>query len=473
MKKKNWYFIYIAVVLALVVFPFAGMSVAATNETTENKELAEFPKLNVDGKWNVNYLSELGGYFEEHFAFRQELVAANSVLRSKALGVSASDQVIVGKDGWLYYGGTLDDYFGENLMSERGLSNAVFNIGLMQQYIEGRGSKFVLTIAPNKNSVYSEYMPSNYLPGEENNYSRIVPLLREAGIHYVELSEMFKSSKEPLYLKGDSHWNNKGAVLVCRRLMDALGIWYDISWNSSFEVRKEHIGDLANMLYSVAVEPEENIYYDRPQIYAYVNDVESVEDDWIETINPNGQGTLLMFRDSFGNSMLPLLANEFERGYFSRLVPYNLGNLDEYQVEYVVVERVERRISFFAEQPPVMQGPARMLKNLTAAATDTTVSVRQDGSWYVVEGILDSDYVEPDTRVYVSVRTDAGESAAYEAFHTSVEEEDGWNDYGYKLYLRGISVPKGTVYIDVVFVNDDMQVLVKTQEVTIKEERTQ
>lgn len=470
MKKKNWYFIYIAAVLVLAVIPFAGMSVAAANETTENKELAKLPKWKEDGKWNVNYLSELGGYFEEHFAFRQELVAADSVLRGKVLGVSASDQVIVGKDDWLYYAGTLNDYFGENLMSERGLSNAVFNLGLMQQYIEGKGSKFVLTIAPNKNSVYSEYMPANYVKADENNYSRMVPLLKEAGIHYVELSEMFQASKEPLYLQGDSHWNNKGALLVCKRLMDALGIRYDISWNSSFEVRKEHIGDLANMLYSVAVEPEDNIYYDRPQIYAYVNDVESVEDDWIETINPNGEGTVLMFRDSFGNSMLPFFANEFERGYFSRLVPYNLGNLDEYQIEYVVVERVERRIPFFAEQPPVMEAPVRTLANLTAAATDTTISVRQDGSWYVVEGILDSDYVEPDTKVYVSVRTESGENTTYEAFHTSAEEEEGWNDYGYQLYLRGTSVPKGTVYLDVIFVNGDMQVLVKTQEVIIKED---
>ena len=192
MKKKSWYLIYIVVVLALMVFPFAGMSVAVTDETTENKELAEFPKWKEEGKWNVNYLSELGGYFEEHFAFRQEMVAANSLLRGKVLGVSASDQVVVGKDGWLYYGGTLNDYFGENLMSERGLFNAVFNLSLMQQYVEAKGSKFVLTIAPNKNSVYSEYMPINYVQGDENNYSRIVPLLQEAGIHYVELSEMFK-----------------------------------------------------------------------------------------------------------------------------------------------------------------------------------------------------------------------------------------------------------------------------------------
>ncbi|MCI9603982.1 MAG: hypothetical protein HFH19_07145 [Ruminococcus sp.] len=463
MKKKRWYLIYIAAVLMLAAFPFVGMSVAASNETTENKELARFPRLRFDGTWNVRYLSQLGDYFEEHFAFRQELVAANALIRGRLLGVSASDQVLVGKDGWLYYTGTLDDYLGRNQMSEKGLANAVHNIGLMQQYVEDRGSRFLITIAPNKNSVYDSYMPSNYLRSGENNHTRLTPLLKQAGIHYADLYEIFEESDECLYLQGDSHWNNKGALLVCRKLLDGLDREYDGSAYDSWEVRKEHTGDLAEMLYSVAAKPEDNVYYDRIPIYAYVNDVEDTEEDWIETINPNGQGRLLMFRDSFGNSMLPILANEFEYGYFSRLVPYNLGNLDKYHPEYVVVERVERRLSFFAEQPPVMEGPVRVLEELRAAATDTTVSVREDGSWYVVEGTLDSDYTQKDSRVYVSVRPENGESVTYEAFLTSSREEEGWNDDGYQLYLRQASLPRGKVNLDIILVNGSTQTIVGTE----------
>ncbi|MCI9633138.1 MAG: hypothetical protein HFH18_07845 [Ruminococcus sp.] len=464
MKKKRWYLIYIAAVLMLAAFPFVGMSVAASNETTENKELARFPRLRSDGTWNVRYLSQLGDYFEDHFAFRQELVAANALIRGRLLGVSASDQVLVGKDGWLYYTGTLDDYLGRNQMSEKGLANAVHNIGLMQQYVEDRGSRFLITIAPNKNSVYDSYMPSNYLRSGENNHTRLTPLLKQAGIHYADLYEIFEESDECLYLQGDSHWNNKGALLVCRKLLDGLDREYDGSAYDSWEVRKEHTGDLAEMLYSVAAKPEDNVYYDRIPIYAYVNDVEDTEEDWIETINPNGQGRLLMFRDSFGNSMLPILANEFEYGYFSRLVPYNLGNLDKYHPEYVVVERVERRLSFFAEQPPVMEGPVRVLEELRAAATDTTVSVREDGSWYVVEGTLDSDYTQKDSRVYVSVRPENGESVTYEAFLTSSREEEGWNDDGYQLYLRQASLPRGKVNLDIILVNGSTQTIVGTEE---------
>ena len=38
-------------------------------------------------------------------------------------------------------------------------------------------------------------------------------------------------------------------------------------------------------------------------------------------------GSMLMYRDSFGESLLPFVADEIGQGYFSRLVPYNLTQI--------------------------------------------------------------------------------------------------------------------------------------------------
>ena len=108
--KNTGYKIFIILVFALLLVPFAGMSFWATNETTENTELAGWPALTEDGKWNEAYLSEMGEYFEDHFAFRQYFVTANALLRGKVLKSSATDQVVVGTDDWLYYSGTLHSY---------------------------------------------------------------------------------------------------------------------------------------------------------------------------------------------------------------------------------------------------------------------------------------------------------------------------------------------------------------------------
>lgn len=116
MKNKG-YMIYIIVVCVLLLIPFAGMTFWPTNETTENTVLAEWPEWQKDGKWNESYLSEMGEYFEDHFAFRQNLVTANALLRGKLVKSSATDQVVVGSDDWLYFSGTLDDYRGTELLN--------------------------------------------------------------------------------------------------------------------------------------------------------------------------------------------------------------------------------------------------------------------------------------------------------------------------------------------------------------------
>ena len=82
MKNRKIYWVYTVCIFVILILPFAGMSVAPTTETTENKELAELPALYAEGEWNPQFLSELGLYFEDHFAFRPMMVTANARLWS-------------------------------------------------------------------------------------------------------------------------------------------------------------------------------------------------------------------------------------------------------------------------------------------------------------------------------------------------------------------------------------------------------
>ena len=117
--KKTGNIIFVAACLVLCLLPFVGMVKARTNSTTENRQLASFPKVKEDGKWNREWLLEAGTYFEEHFAFRPYLVTADSEIMSRIFGVSNMDTVIDGKNGWLYYTATLDDYLGAKPLSRK------------------------------------------------------------------------------------------------------------------------------------------------------------------------------------------------------------------------------------------------------------------------------------------------------------------------------------------------------------------
>ena len=67
-------------------------------------------------------------------------------------------------------------------------------------------------------------------------------------------------------------------------------------------------GDLDEMLYPLALTEEKEIYYDKADVFAYVGEVESNFDPKITTVNPGSTGSLVMYRDSFGNAILPFFA---------------------------------------------------------------------------------------------------------------------------------------------------------------------
>lgn len=86
MKMK--YKLYIVIFMVMCILPFAGMAVAKTETTTENRTMAAFPSFMEEGKWNVNYLQDLGAYFEDHYAFRNLLVSVDSQIQAKLFKTS-------------------------------------------------------------------------------------------------------------------------------------------------------------------------------------------------------------------------------------------------------------------------------------------------------------------------------------------------------------------------------------------------
>ena len=461
MKKKG-YLLYIIIVFAILLVPFLGMSFWATDRTTENTTLSEWPAFVKDGKPNINYLEDMGDYFEDHFAFRLQMLTANAMIWSKGFDTSTTDQVVTGKDDWLYFSGTMDDYTGRDLLSDRELKAIVHNLSLMDSYVEFCGGRLIVTVAPNKNTLYNSAMPYYYQKGETSNLERLVPLLEEAGIEYVDLTETFQNEDEVLYFKRDSHWNNKGALLAYNTIMDAMGREHETYANVPTVTEKDHIGDIDEILYPLAAEPEENIYYSKDWGFDYVNDVTDNMDEWIETVNPDKDGTLLMYRDSFGESILPFFADEYNKAYFSRLVPYNMENLIQYQPDTVIVERVERQIDAFATEIPVMESPKVENIRPLEIKTDTSLKTEQNGSYLVISGTVDQKYVNEDTQIYVAVSSeDRSRISTYDAFYTLTNSGDG---NGYQIYLRDTSLPSEKIHIDVITSDQNGQWIVKSDD---------
>ena len=140
----------------------------------------------------------------------------------------------------------------------------------------------------------------------DKNLVNLQKYLRQEQVSYGDLYETLSEEKEVLYHKRDSHWNNKGAAVAAETLLSSLKKEHVSYKKEPYTIKTDFTGDLDEMLYPLATTPEEEVYYDRQTTFAYVGEVGSNFDPKITTVNPVKEGSLVMFRDSFGNALLPV-----------------------------------------------------------------------------------------------------------------------------------------------------------------------
>lgn len=448
MKKKT--IIFIALCMVLCMLPSVGMLFFPTTESTENRAMAAAPELITDeGTLNQSFFKDFENYFNEHIALRNQLVYADAKIQTSLFRESNVSGVINGTNGWLYYSSTLEDYLGTDVMSDRELYNLAHNFSIIQNYLEERDINFVLTVPPNKNTLYGENMPyyNSYIVNPDHSAKLLEPYLVEQGISYLDLFDLFEEQDETLYLLHDSHWNMKGACLAYNAIMDELELEHEEYSSIEPTLIQNENGDLNKMLYSFYGELEENYSYDLAQEYSYANDVDSVEDGWIITENKGGSGSLLMFRDSFANTLIPFMSNEFETAYYSKGEPNGLERyVETYNPDCVVIEKVERNISNYLDNPPILTPPnADIPTNITIAKTDTTVQIEScmnDVNYYKLSGTLDKERIQNNSEIIVSVG-----GKTYRAYQIG---EDG-----YSLYLKKSEFMDATASVQIYIVNEN------------------
>ena len=399
---KRFYAIFSVLFLVLCAVPMAGLLILGPAEPAANQVLASAPALaEQDGSFNDAYLTELSEYVDQRFGFRQELISLRAGLTAAVFRESATDSVVLGTDGWLFYSDTLADYQGTSFMSDRELWSAARTLALIQEQAAGGGADFLFVLAPNKNTLYPQYMPARYpASAEPSNWERLLPLLEDQGVGYVDLVPVLAAEPEPVYYRTDSHWTPYGSALTHDAILGALGA--DGTLASEEFITGEHVGDLQEMLYPADPAPEASPTLARERTFTYVSAFRSPEDMTIRTESQGPLGSLLMFRDSFGNTLHADLAESFSRACFSRAMPVRLDLLDQEGADTLVLELVERNLSWLVTRPPVMAAPQREAPE--AAARDSAVALTVQPSTQLeglacYSGVLEE--LDVDSPVYV------------------------------------------------------------------------
>lgn len=442
MNRKRKADLAMGVFLCACLIPSVGMLVLPEEPAAANQNLAPPPSLTTQGGGvNPQVLDEAADYIADHFALRQRLITANAALEAAVFGTSGQDSVLLGREGWLFYRETVDGYLHTAPLSDRELSGAARTLGLLTEYARNHGARLTFTVAPNKASLYPQYLPYVGRPLEgEDDIDRLIPLLEDYGVAYADLFAPFREAGEVLYYAADSHWTNRGAALAHDTLVSALGLEGRAQWYvQPGQTERVHRGDLYEMLYPMGAALEEDTTFDRPFSFTYTRPIRSAEDQRIETENSGQEGRLLMFRDSFGNTLHPFMAEEYGQALFSRSMPYQMTLLEETGADTVVIELVERNLNYLVKNAPIFPAPLRLLTGRPPQGEAAAhIAALDDGrleGHIRLEGVL-SGPIDVDSPIYIQL----GETL-YEA---SPAGTGGEEEYPFTLY-----VPSGSALDEV------------------------
>jgi len=258
--KKTLSLIFTVLFLAVCLVPGLGLLLTGGADAAANEILPAAPVIAADGDFNPDFLAETADYVNGRFSFRLEGITAWAKLNAALFRTSTAENVLLGRDGWLFYAPTIHDYTGDAPMTARELYCAARTLYLLQEYAENRGGDFLFTAAPNKNTLYPEYMPARTRLGSVSDMDALYALLGDMGVSYLDLRDIFSQEDEPLYFKTDSHWNAKGAALAADALLAALSRESNY-FSGTVSAGNTHRGDLYEMLYPAGKELEEDFTY--------------------------------------------------------------------------------------------------------------------------------------------------------------------------------------------------------------------
>ena len=223
--------------LALLFVVLTGMPLvllivvpAAQVAETEKRKLAAFPEKPAGIATIPPYPKRFEAWFNDHFGLRTALIHGHSRVKVGLWGVSTNQKVALGHDGWLYYSGdVMEDFRGVRRLGHAGLVYWQRFLEGKRDWLAARGVRYLFVVAPNKQSIYPEFIPARHTRVGTPMLDQLLAHLKQnSDLEILDLRPALAAAKQTgrLYDKTDSHWNERGAHVAYRAIMERLSAWF-------------------------------------------------------------------------------------------------------------------------------------------------------------------------------------------------------------------------------------------------------
>jgi hypothetical protein len=303
-------------------------------------------------------------WYGDHFGLRARLIRWHALAMYRVFRQSPSDKVLLGRDGWLFYAddSSLEDYRSAVPFTTAELERWRSVMETRQDWLARRGARLVIVLACDKYIIYPEYLPAAYRrQGTAYRVDQLADYLAQhSRLTVVSLRQPLEAGKEAdrLYHRTDTHWNDRGAYLGYRAMLQAAGV-EPLPPTAFRPVDRITAGwDLARMmgLDDVIAEQDRALEPHTPR-RARVVEVDRPDPLWnngrvvLEVDDPK-LPRLVVFRDSFGSALVPLLAENFRRSVFLWQYELDVPALEQERPDVVIWLMTSRRLQWFIPANP-------------------------------------------------------------------------------------------------------------------------
>ena len=334
LKELKQYPLLVLFFLFIFCFMIAdGLWPKRAESELERRPLAQFPDFSFSSLVKNEWTAKYGEYTKDQVIVRDSWLKAQSLCESLLFQKEEIGGAMIGKNDALF-----TKMFALTPTEEKLLQK---NTTLVQQFIEKFPGQVTFLLAPSSSVINAEELPANTPMLDEN--ARLDTIFSTVGeANSLDLREPFTAAKDDvqLYYDTDHHWTSYGAYLAYQQFCQMRGLtpmevsesdyttvpgFYGTTYSKAlyWKSKPDTIAyrDLPNAMTVWNVSPTfeltENFtstMYDKSKLetgdkyamFLYGNNGYS-------TIEGDGEGSILVVKDSYANSFIPYLTANYAR----------------------------------------------------------------------------------------------------------------------------------------------------------------
>jgi len=338
-------------------------------EIYENRALADAPPAPRTLQQLRAWPRAADAYVADRFPARGHLIGALNYLRY-LLGVSGSDRVVIGGDGWLFYDG--GDHFAaarnDPAFGDAAARDWLQGLAGRSAWLRARGAAYLVIVGPDKEIIDPQHAPAWFKGPDPNRAGALLTRLNRtarAGEIVYPAADLAREARWGLnvYNKVETHWTGLGAYYAYAAAigrLHALGLTDAPKPIEAFREIEDPYKprNLALMLGVASFVDADYPEFADPALKPVTRDL-TRDASWTapQVIDTGlaGKPVLLMIRDSFSLALLPFLED-----HFSRIVLVHLQDgawrpelVERFKPDVVISEVIESGVPFaMAGSPP-------------------------------------------------------------------------------------------------------------------------